>query len=56
MSLVGKSNKYTLGETIKFKIHNVDFETQTTYGNNKPEFSKVKDKTSKVEQEKELTK
>ena len=56
MSLVGKSNKYTLGETIKFKIHNVDFETHTTYGNNKPEFSKVKDKPSKVEQEKELTK
>ena len=34
MSLVGKSNKYTLGETINFKINNVDFETVTIFGNN----------------------
>ena len=56
MSLVGKNNKYTLGETIKFKIRDVDLETRTIFGSNKPTLLETEEDSNKEESEKELTK
>ena len=56
MSLVGKDNKYTLGDNIKFKIHDVDLNTRTIFGNNKPELIKEQNKASEKSIETELIK
>ena len=56
MSLVGKKNKYSLGDTIKFKIQDIDLCTRTIFGSNKPELINVQEDINEQIPEKDLTK